>query len=963
MDENNNSEELEKQHTEKNTKDALQAVEKGAALYFGGPEGTAAVNALHNAPVIGNALNKVEDKAVEKLGKNKNLANLTNKLGDSGITDAANKGLDAVGTAGGGGAGASSSATSAAKGINEGLGKIPSGSGGSDKSGGSGESKDEEEVSASTRTIEDGKKALNVIKVVSPFLPIIGGALVTLLVVVMVVAEIMAVRDQIVGVIGAVGDTGQKLHNFVSGNGWNTESELFFVNLKFANEKYGSESGVNLDIPLVAATIHYSKVTDISNWDGDEGEHNDDVGTDQDNYSDSQDSGIGAAIVETYQTWSYYKVANAKLGSWTTFIPGGRGILGHLVSSELTTKKECFSNISQVYSAWDDFLSKIFYQPDWKDYAAAYNTTPEAVAAFVSSIITFPKTINEIKDFYENLIAFNMQGQSYTEWWQANIVYEMKELVEYLTGNMNDEKLKSYPSSYYNGLEGKETSLFRDLFSIVEESLKSIASFKIDLKNMCGYVTVPDIKYSIDYKGYYRYLVDVYIPITYFRNEKLGEDYTYLEVINIANMIFDQKYLYEYLVGEDNQLYSGCNYSYTGSSSQTVTVNKNMIDNLYVNVMSGNCSSANSCTSVEETVSLKDYVIGVVYREIGASTSDNEDYLKANIIAAKSYTVGRRAASESGGKYYIKMLNSTNDQVYCSITKGCSGASSNAKPAPSAALISYLGRLYDEVYNSFLYNSSTSNFTGSYRAKESQCIKYVGACLGQVESKSLALSGKNYQAILGYFYMDPIGIVDISTGDFNIGVMQCISPGLKLGTDGYYIRTTTPTAADTYFNQPYVSDSNRGQCVWYVKGRAQEIVANSISDSSKKETAKNTLMGMTGNGNQWYSSRLTSVFGSSQSYTQPKAGSIAVYDWTDSRCQSYWAARGQTGCPEKYGHSLIVESVNGDSVTISEGYTSCSTGSPSWSCVKFNTTTYSISEMDDLGGRGYIFIGYIYLLD
>lgn len=63
MDEKNNMNEnsgidkkaLEKQHTEENTKKALQVAEKGAATYFAGPEGAAAVNALHNAPVVGKA--------------------------------------------------------------------------------------------------------------------------------------------------------------------------------------------------------------------------------------------------------------------------------------------------------------------------------------------------------------------------------------------------------------------------------------------------------------------------------------------------------------------------------------------------------------------------------------------------------------------------------------------------------------------------------------------------------------------------------------------------------------------------------------------------------------------------------------------------------------------------------------------------------------------------------------------
>lgn len=996
MDENNNMNEnseidkkaLEKQHTEQNTKKALQVAEKGAATYFAGPEGAAAVNALHNAPVVGKALNKVEDKAVEKLGKNKNVANLANRLGDSGATDAANKGLDAVGAAGGGAgaastgaaeAGASASATSAAKGINNGLGKLPAGLGGSEGSGGpgglggsrNGSGGGDDDRSPSERTVETVKKAGKILKMISPALPFIGGAIVTILVVVMVMAEIMVIRDKIVGAIVTVMKTEQKLQNFVTGEGWYTEDEAFFAKLKLKYQEFSSnaQNGENLDVPLIAATIHYSKVTDMNVWDGSKDENAGEIGKNQNNYSDAQDSGIGSSIVDTYQTWSFYQVANAKLGSWGSIIPGSRGLLGHLVKTEFGTKSICVWNVGEIYSAWSDFLGELFQFPDWSDYAAAYDTTPEAVSNFVSSLIAFPTGLDDIITFYDNVVAFASQDQSYPEWWMANIAYELKEFAHYLIGDLDDERLLDTPFSYYTNLleaqkaksGGSGESFFTDLISFAKNALSVIVGLKWDSDKNCISVTVPTIEHSMDYAAYYRYLVNVYIPLTYYRNETVDVDYTFLEVVNVANAIFDQKYLYDYLVGQDTEnLTSGCDYNFSGGSSATVSVDKSMIDNLYVNVMSPSCGTITNCNTVEETVSLKDYVIGVIYREIGASLGDNAEYLKANLIAAKSFTVGRRTASKSGDKYYINMINSTNDQVYCSVSKGCMEAESNRKPAPSAELLTYLGKLYDEVYNEFIYNSSSSTFTGYYRAKESQCIgaNLSGACLGQTDSKDMGDAGKSYEAIVGRFYVDPIGLVDISTGSFSVGVMQCISSGLELGTEGYYMRTTAPEPTNIYFNSPYVSDSNRGQCVWYVKGRAQEIIANSIADASKKETAKNAIQATNGNGNQWFTEDLQKVFGSSTDYKLPKVGSIAVYTWTDSHCAEYWGGT----CKENYGHSLIVESVSGDTVTISQGYTSCSTGSPSWSCPKFDYSSHPISYMQDLGGN-YKFIGYIYLLN
>ncbi len=1000
MDENSNVNEdsgldkkaQEKQHTEQNAKEGVKAIEKGVALYAAGPEGVAAVNAIHNAPIIGKYADKIVDREAKKIAKNPFASAAMNKLGDSGITNAANKGLDAVGTAGGGGAGgaasasgaaagASSSATSAAKGINEGLGKIPAGlggtggsgdsdgPGGSNGSGGSGGGDDDR--SPSERTVGAVKKAGKILKMISPALPFIGGAIVTILVVVMVMAEVMVIRDKIVGAIVTVMKTEQKLQNFVTGDGWYTEDEAFFSKLKLKYQEFNSSSkdGELLDLPLIAATIHYSKVTDMDVWDGDEPKEESVIGENENNYTDEQDSGIGSSIVETYQTWSFYQVANAKLGSWGSIIPGSRGLLGHLVKTEFGTETICVWNVGEIYTAWSDFLKELFQFPDWTDYAAAYGTTPEAVSNFVSSLIAFPTGIDDLITFYDNVVAFASQDQSYPEWWMANVAYELKEFALYLVGDLDDERLLDTPYSYYSNLldaqklkEGESgESFFTDLISFAKNSLSVIAGLTWDDDKKCVSVTVPTIEHSMDYAAYYRYLVNVYIPLTYFRNQEVDVDYSYLQVVETANAIFDQKYLYEYLVGEDTEnLASGCDYKFSGSSSTTVSVDKDMIDNLYVNVMSASCGSITNCTSIEETVSLKDYVIGVVYREIGASISDNAEYLKANIIAAKSFTVGRRTATQNGTSYYINMINSTNDQVYCSVTKGCMDAASNRKPVPSAELLEYLGKLYDEVYNQFLYNSSSSSFTGYYRAKESQCIgaNLAGSCLGQNESQEMGDAGKDFEAILGYFYVDPIGIVDISNGSFSVGVMQCISSGLELGTDGYYIRTTAPESTNIYFNAPYVTDSNRGQCVWYVKGRAQEIIANSIADASKKETAKNAIQSTYANGNGWFTADLQEVFGSSTDYTLPKVGAIAVYTWTDSHCADYWGGT----CKQNYGHSLIVESVSGDTVTISQGYTSCSTGSPSWSCVKFDYSSHPISYMKDLGGN-YKFIGYIYLLD
>ncbi len=84
-------------NTKQNTKNTIQAAEKGFGAAFGGRAGIKAVNAAHNIPIAGKALNKTENVLADKLSRNKMVGAAANGLGKSGVTKAANKGLDAAG--------------------------------------------------------------------------------------------------------------------------------------------------------------------------------------------------------------------------------------------------------------------------------------------------------------------------------------------------------------------------------------------------------------------------------------------------------------------------------------------------------------------------------------------------------------------------------------------------------------------------------------------------------------------------------------------------------------------------------------------------------------------------------------------------------------------------------------------------------------------------------------------------
>ena len=70
----------------------------------------------------------------------------------------------------------------------------------------------------------------------------------------------------------------------------------------------------------------------------------------------------------------------------------------------------------------------------------------------------------------------------------------------------------------------------------------------------------------------------------------------------------------------------------------------------------------------------KDYIIGVVYAEVGGA-ADNPNYAKTQMAAAISYSINRHNNYQKGSR--ISMRSGNCDQVYCCPNKGCHSKSSN----------------------------------------------------------------------------------------------------------------------------------------------------------------------------------------------------------------------------------------------------------------------------------------------
>ena len=199
---------------------------------------------------------------------------------------------------------------------------------------------------------------------------------------------------------------------------------------------------------------------------------------------------------------------------------------------------------------------------------------------------------------------------------------------------------------------------------------------------------------------------------------------------------------------------------------------------------------------------------------------------------------------------------------------------------------------------------------------------------------------------------------DLKKWDVKANVSTNSNCGISGSSGGWDLRTIKPMSSDKSFTEMESvngNNSNRGQCVWYARGRAYEIV-NSLKDKgnltdSQASHIKKLLAEGYGNGGDIYGNA-KSVFNSSNDVKKPKAGSYIV-----------WKK------PGSWGHVAIVEEVNtaSNTITITGGYTSTGSCPGDWGCVEFETKTMSLDAFYEGYGKyysgGYIFSGYVYFLE
>lgn len=198
--------------------------------------------------------------------------------------------------------------------------------------------------------------------------------------------------------------------------------------------------------------------------------------------------------------------------------------------------------------------------------------------------------------------------------------------------------------------------------------------------------------------------------------------------------------------------YDNCSTTYSAQEAGSVEVDEMLKGNILVDVKVSSCTTGNNvwnCESMYDTpIDMAKYAKGVTYEEIGVSGSSDVEKVKAQIVAAKSYVIGRSKSmgwgvrQDSAGNYIVTIRANTNDQDYCDIDLGCKSGKtivregSTKRNAVDANTRAKLDEAWEATKNVYIQSSNGAlkgEFCNSRSADDGcgSCSK--GTCLAHQE--------------------------------------------------------------------------------------------------------------------------------------------------------------------------------------------------------------------------------------
>lgn len=269
-------------------------------------------------------------------------------------------------------------------------------------------------------------------------------------------------------------------------------------------------------------------------------------------------------------------------------------------------------------------------------------------------------------------------------------------------------------------------------------------------------------------------------------------------------------------------------------------------------------------------------------------------------------------------------------------------------------------------YSNYLYTPLDDKNTNRHEVelrKYQSTIKNNNYCKGngkgmsKLVSYELADAGLAYDAILRHFY--GAGKIEITEMKSVLSMLyDSISEVPGEISDLYqraldYNRIGIGYIGDASVNLGLIykiDASNLGQCVWYARSRALELIYYSNMSDAEKYIAYEAIASTNGHGRDWYSNPSGSIFEKSTNYAEPRPGAIVSWSGGDGH---------------NYGHVAIIESVDMENRTVvmSDGYNGGgANGAPTWANVRYRTRTLTFEQIKNYGNGNYRFNGYVYIL-
>lgn len=221
------------------------------------------------------------------------------------------------------------------------------------------------------------------------------------------------------------------------------------------------------------------------------------------------------------------------------------------------------------------------------------------------------------------------------------------------------------------------------------------------------------------------------------------------------------------------------------NSAGTVEVEEMLKGNLLVDVKVSSCTTGKNvwdCESMYDApITMEKYVKGVTYEEIGVSGSSDVEKVKAQMVAAKSYVIGRSKSmgwgtkQDSAGNYVVTIRANTNDQDYCDIDVGCSSgktevrSGSRKRPAVDEETRAKLDEAWAATQSVYVYSSKSKTTAGEFCNSRSGVCDFChkGTCLAHQELSNY--KGTDYASILADQYSS-YELLTIENGIANVSV-------------------------------------------------------------------------------------------------------------------------------------------------------------------------------------------------